>query len=88
MEIDYPNQPDQPAEMAIRVVTDPAGAMMLLAMGWRIADAPERGKITLELNSDAQKQDSSPQTADSNPQSRNSGGLAPSEDAGLEELES
>ncbi len=78
MEIDYPNQPNPPAEMAIRVVTDPAGAMKLLAMGWRIVDAPERGKITLELDSNPRKQDSDPQTVDSDPQSRNSGGLAPS----------
>ena len=78
-EIDYPNQPNQPSEMAIRVVTDPASAMKLLAMGWRIVDAPERGKITLELDSnpqnmdsDPRKQDSNPQNMDSDPQSRNS----------------
>ena len=71
-EIDHPNQPNPPAEMAIRVVTDPAGAMKLLAMGWRIVDAPEQGKIALELDSNPRKQDSNPQNMDSNPQNMDS----------------
>lgn len=72
MQVDYPNQPGQPPEMAIRVVTDPDGAMKLLSMGWRIVDAPEQGKIALELDSNPQKVDSHPQKQDSNPQNRNS----------------
>ena len=68
MQVDYPNQPGQPPKMAIRVVTDPAGAMKLLSMGWRIVDAPEQGKIALELDSHPQKQDSHPQKMDSHPE--------------------
>ena len=55
MQMDYPNQPGQPPEMAIRVVTDHDGAMKLLSMGWRVVDAPEQEKIALELDSNPQK---------------------------------
>ena len=92
-QVDYPNQPDQLPEMAIRVVTDPASAMKLLVMSWRIVGALEQGKIALEPDSNSQKMDSNsqnrnshPRRPDSHPQGHNSGGLAPSEDAGLEGL--